>query len=340
MNIRNSISIFIMICCLIYVVKAEESLEQSSKEEWSDTHIEYSPFGLIKIEIPRGAKKIFGAEEENKETKIRRYSVLGPFVTGNQYEEYPYKVQHSDVLKIPFAEYLHYEDLLSKMKESPSPDDNPFNETWQLDQPLFCLVDILMVFKRSEQDEKTNKFSKLWLRERYLDSLVFCLFQRDQWGENGYYCEWFDIPMITTYAYERGTRFHYQKILETPFTTIYTHYPNKTKLLDFMVVSLYKNEIYKKRSSICEKTDNSKEIKQDGKKSRTTILRTRVILGDWSTFTLWQREKFEDNTICDQYLRLPFIGPIWSSWESPESKGKKNAIFPRLLFGKYPKFTR
>ena len=340
MNIKNSISIFIMICCLSFFVIAEESSEQSKKEEWSDTHIEYSPFGLIKIEIPRGATKIWEAKEENKEIKIRRYSVLGPLVTGNQYEEYPYKVQHTDVLKIPFAEYLHYEDLLSGIKKPPQPIANPFDETWQLDQPVFCFYDNLMVFKRAEQDEKTNKFSKLWMRERYLDSLIFCLFQRAQWGENRYYYEWFDLPMITTYAYEKSTQLNYLKILETPFTTIYTYYPNKTELLDFMVVSLYKKEIYKEKGIACEQTDNSKEVKQDGEKSKTTILRTMAILGNWSTFSLWQRERFEDKTVCNQFLRLPFLGPVLSSWESPETKGKKNALFPRLLFGKHPKFTK
>jgi hypothetical protein len=329
-----------MICCLTCFVKAEESLEQSSKEEWSDTHIEYSPFGLIKIEIPRGATKIWEANEENKEMKIRRYSVLGPFITANQFEEYPYKVQHTDVLKIPFAEYLHYEDLLSEIKNPNIPTENPFDETWQLDQPVFCLFNNLMIFSRSEQDEKTNKFSKLWIRERYLDSLVFCLFQRAQWGEDRYYYEWFDLPMITTYAYERSTQLKYQKIFETPFTTIYTYYPNKTKLLDFMIVSLYKKDIYKERNSVCEKTENTENIKQNGERSKTTILRTMAILGNWSTFALWQRERFEDKKVCNQFLRLPFLGPVLSSWESPETKGKKNAIFPRLLFGKYPKYTR
>ena len=361
-----------------FATAAESSISNSdSFSTQTITHIEYNPFGLVKIEIPKNLPTPGDVlkSETHAPVQIQRIFYFIFPVKVEFFKVPPYEVRQVSLLKIPFMELVRYDEIFKKTQEPSFEEENPFRKTFQLDQPLFSLASLDIVTCQPRKTDEGNSYLDRIKRVKLLDSPVFTLVRydewgNDEWGKNPYYLELLDVPMVTTFAHKKGKESSDWKILKAPFIEVFTHYRYKndirTKLLRFPGGSIYvhigsekKDEkvflnalvatVYWKATS--QKKGDRWSIldmlvitgvksRKNEKKCSLGILETPKIFADWTICALWRKEKLADGTSCQQYGRLPFIGPIWSSWKEPEDSKQRNAVFPRLFFGKYPSVAK
>lgn len=352
------------LCSFYFFVGADKAAAEPASDAWSTstiTHIEYNPLGLVKIEIPRARspREILEATRASAKegiTDVADFDLLFPLFQLNAITGEKCAFIQMGVLKIPFMK-LHSFKVSSNGKvifppaewqahgAKPS-DENPFKEAIPLDQPLFCLFDLTVIGPlETLQGEKKEDLPVRW---RVLDSLVFCLYQGDMWGGKYYEKEWLDLPMVTTYAHKKRENSGSVQLLEVPLATVYTHTWDKEerniRFIDLLVASLYK------RQKVDGKNNNWSilktwagtvvESKDYGKHGRFTVLETPHIMGDWLTFSLLRKDRNKDGTSCNKIVRLPLIGPVWSSWKESAQAKTHHLPFPRLIFWKSPSYAR
>jgi len=373
----------------------------SDSDPWTTstvTHIEYNPFGLIKTEVNRLGSILKPQEVPSDSVGINEANVFG-LAPGATYHIPPYKVERFAFLRIPFLEWQSYHRYFKEFQEAG--DANPFEKSHQIDQPLFALWDGLVVtcqpsvnptetapgrktetrnfMSYNNRDESPQK--QKMVRERFLDSLVFCFYEKAKWGEGNYYKEWLNAPMVTTLARKKTRGSSSWQVLDSivsVFTQQKTATKNKIRVLDAPVSLLEYDEWGKeplgsgKNSYRMEWLDLplvttfAREEKKEGDPSDAwTILEApgvclakRAKQGEsdnWSIltalrgskmsillldFALCDKHKSADKTSSQQFLRLPLLGPVWSSWRGPEDVRQRHALFPRLMFWRYPKVAR
>jgi hypothetical protein len=356
--------ILLALCSFYSFVSADGSSSESASDAWSTstiTHIEYNPLGLIKIEIPRisSPKDILEAArapEKEGITEVVDFDLLFPLFQLDVIARKEYAFVEIAVVKIPFTR-LHHSKMSSpeevtnpEIEEEPCEAEldikNPLKEVVPFDQPLFCLFDIILMGPREALGEQGHP--DLVFRKRVLDSLVFCLYQSDTWGGKYYEKEWLDLPLVTTYARKKGENAGSVQLVEIPLATVYTHTWNKeesnSRFIDLLVASLYKRQKVdgkKDKWSIFETWAGTVvESKDYGKHGRFTVLETPHIISDWLTFSLLRKDRNEDGTSCNKIMRLPLIGPVWSSWKESDEAKTHHLPFPRLMFWKSPSYAR
>ena len=331
------------------------------------THIEYSPVGLFKMEIPwfKMTQEQMKKEQAKDQMGFVQVAVFG-LIQASSFRTPSYAVEHIYVLSIPFAQFLttHRVLPLFKNERGEFPNENPFKSTWQFDEPLFCLYDGLAITYNPQRDteefeQKKNTLTfndtdespekQKCVRKRYLDSLVFTLYEKSTWGADSYDVEWLDLPLITSFEHIKGPRAGSWQILETPLTTCYTKKwkgeRSDVRFLDFWAASLYEKEMHEDGASSWKylSTWPITLVKgSEGEKCKkvSVLETTHILTAYWTRFSLWQKEKKEDGSACRQYLRLPLLGPVWSTWKEGADGETKNAPFPRLLYWHAPKYVK
>jgi len=358
------ICILIAVCSLCSFVGADGSSSESVSDAWSTstiTHIEYNPLGLIKIQIPRAGspREILEATRPPAKkgiTEVVDFNLFAPLFILKVIRGEEYGFVQIGLVKIPFMK-LHNVKLSSTGKPIiPQAKDqshgvkpninNPFKETVPFDQPLFSIFDLILMGPPEALDEENRE--DLMLRLRVLDSPVFCLYQSGQWGGKYYEKEWFDLPLVTTYARKKEENSGSIQLFEIPLATAYTHTwdqeERKIRFIDLFLASLYKQQKVdgkKDNWSILETwVGTLVESKDYGKHSKFALLETPHIISDWLTFSLLRKDRNKDGTSCDQILRLPLLGPVWSSWKESDDRQTKHLPFPRLIFWKSPSYAR
>jgi hypothetical protein len=198
--------------------------------------------------------------------------------------------------------------------------------------------------KAVEEEDKED----LKVRLRALDSPVFCFYQSDTWGGKYYEKEWLDLPLATTYARKKGKDSGSIQLLEIPLATAYTHTWDKKerniRFIDLLVASLYKQQKVDGKNnnwSILKTWVGTLVESKDYKKhSRFTVLETPHIITDMLTFSLLRKDCNKDGTSCNKIMRLPLLGPVWSSWKESADAKTHHLPFPRLIFWKSPSYAR
>jgi hypothetical protein len=330
------------------------------------THIEYSPVGLFKMEIPwfKMTQEQMKEEQAKDQMGFMQVAVFG-LIQASSFRTPSYAVEHMYILNIPFAQFLTTHRILPLFKNERGefPNENPFKSTWQFDEPLFCLSDGLAITYNPQRDteefeQKKNTLSfndtdefpakQKCVRKRYLDSLVFTLYEKSTWGADSYDVEWLDLPLITSFAHSKGSSSGSWQILETAFTTFYTSKRSgevsDIRFMDFWAASLYEKEM-SEEGSLSWKYLSTWPITlvkgtQSKESEKVSVLETHHILTDWLTFSLWRKEKKEQGAIGRQYLRLPLLGPVWSTWKESADGDTKHAPFPRLFYWHSPEYVK
>ena len=299
------------------------------------TYMKYTPFeGLTKIELPGLPLPRLG--DSGLEGKQFVVSKLLPVMQMVHFKDHPREVLRASLVEIPFGEVLRFEDLYTEPDESVPADENPFERAEVFHEPFFSLFYgvIALYHPESEMEEsdRSKRATVVAARLKVLDSPFFCLNQWDTWrdsdrpsDEQPYQTQWFGLPMVTTFERKETANSHLWRILDVPLAMGFLYdkegSQKKVRLLDLTVASLYRQD----------------ECDEGGK---SAVLETPAIMSDWSTAALWRKERMEDETVCQQFVRLPLLGPVWSVWNEPQDDGRRMAFLPRLLFWKYPAFAR
>jgi hypothetical protein len=151
------------------------------------------------------------------------------------------------------------------------------------------------------EDEWENRPHFIASRERVLDTPLFCLREKREWGDGGRRIEWFDLPLITTFARQWTEKERYWKFIETPLTTVFTDTRKTgksesadTRILDFCAASVYKRKTKGTANVDWSVLDSwpltTLKVEDDSKRRRLTILRTPALLGkEWLSFALWRQ---------------------------------------------------
>jgi hypothetical protein len=225
--------------------------ETLAGDVWSTTtltHIEYAPFGgLVKIEIPtlpKPAREGGGPPASKARTATWSGTLLSVLLTYCGEETPPYRAQYGNILAVPFMSLVEFTGPFRELAKPVPSDGNPFED--EIDQPLFALfTDLRAALAPRSGRNKSDREEQIF-RTRVLDSLVFCLFEGDEWDKSrpGFeYVEWFNLPMITTFSRENRRSFTEWHVLETPLTAGFAREEHgtttETRVGDFLAVHLY-----------------------------------------------------------------------------------------------------
>ncbi len=333
--------------------KKDNSNMDDSLTSTTVTHIEYSPLGLVKIEMPKFSAKevLFGQKKSEKVNISRHYSIFPVRVSNIKFNEY--EITETSFLKIPFWENVVYENIFKEGNKIDWQNQNPIKKTWQIDKPLFSIANGFQAKHNPEKEDDKPESLKWIKRARIFDTLVLSLIKYDEWGkEEGLrdcYClEVLDAPLITTFELQKCLYSNSCKILKIPFVNAYEYKKDPNEKERKILNIFFLGNIFKSKTS---KTDNKEKwtlvetlpltlasSKKDDNSSKITILEAPSGFFNLLKFELWHKEKLSNGTECQQYLKLPLIGPLYSYWKK-EDKEKKHVVFPRLLFWKYPKYV-
>lgn len=364
----------IKICILIAITLISFMYETSTAEEECPgsktddnttslvTHIEYDPQGIfMKLEIPGvGSPEVILKESrtamQKGETQIIYANLFTNMIPVKAFIGTDYTFVQVSFMKIPFMEVnnIKMSDTIHPiMKDLERALDinnpnmiNPFTDTIPVDQPLLSLGDYVVVTPKKISTPEDAK--KVLQRIRILDSLIFCLYQGDRWGGEYYEKEWFDMPFITTYYQMKGSGSSALKVIDIPLAAILNYErvggKVKTEVINLLLASLYERHKTERESDqwtilntvvgVLVKSEKTEE------RSVFAVLETPHIITDWLTFSLLRTDHLEDGASSKRYLRLPLLGPVWSSWKEVDDSRWHHRPLPRLLFWNSPSIAK
>jgi hypothetical protein len=342
-------------------VKIEEPVDDT--DEWSTstvTHIEYNPFGLFKVEIPQAGslEDIIQATSAPKgeQAGIIDFSFLCNSLKVKAITGQDSAYIHMSWLKIPLNE--GFDMRLSKTGEpwlknfdnsvdtSKASAANPFSETIHFDQPLFSLFELVVMGDKKMLSK--NDFTDAAMRLRFVDTPIFLLHQSDRWGGEYYDNQWLKIPLSNIIRSRKGPMFREVKFCQIPLIAIYAYERKgdnlKARFLDVTLASVFK------RKAIRDKSDRWTifqtivgtvvDSRHDEETSRFSVLETPSYIPNLLAFSLYRSDKLEEGESATRLLRIPILGPVWSSWKEEEGGKTKHMPFPRLFFWATPKHAR
>jgi hypothetical protein len=280
-------------------------------------------------------------------------------------------VLHISAFKIPFS-HIYVLDKLLYDDQGNFPtthDSNPFCEAMPIDQPVFSLMDFVAVVPgevkdgevtveaegsrpgEAEQDTGLTLTVKedhlVVVRKRVLDSLVFCLYRKDQWDDGQYDVEWLRFPLTPTYARVKSHDKSELRIVDSGslFTLFYfvnLHHvkpePTQIEVLGSLLGTVYQGETSANHkrwafldvpfvSAVVEaKTEDRHAVTLLGTGSFESALDDRP---KGPSLALWYQEERADRAVYE-FLRVPLIGPVAAHWS--ESGDTHWGVFPRLMF--------
>ena len=238
-------------------IATENDAAETEQENASRTHIEWSPGGLIKIEIPR--IPLPRKSQEGKRLSAEG-NILG-VIQVSEHEHDPYLFAQIGVMKIPFMKTLMLSEKNVGKLESPGGVDeegnlrlsyrgNPFDRILEFDQPFLSVWDFAVLKKidPDQPEDKRNDYKTMLTvakRRRLIDSLVFGLYQRDDWGDASYEERWLQAPLFKTWSRRQSEDKDHFKLADTPFGGIVSYEKNhdsdhaRMHILNLLLVQLY-----------------------------------------------------------------------------------------------------
>lgn len=351
-------SIIIAGLAILINVSLAGAMETDTEEKWgfdswstgTVTHIEYNPLGLFKVDIPRIPESIHKDKEVEGEVRMAIFSII----SGSSSQQSPYFVDEINILKIPFIQYMAIHQMYSKLNDSETLSENPFKATWQMDEPLISLSDSICVTYIEDADaakadrekegytyNNTNEWpeKKKFIRKHFLNSFIFCLWEKATWGKDYYDTEFFNLPLITTYATKRGYESRTIDFLESPINKVFQYARDnnseKMRILQFAIIgSLFQKKI---TGDSCKWSVLYSPLigclihnKQEGDTRDTVVLEFPYIFPQCARFNLWRiKENPEEKN--REILDLPLIGPLWSIKTGADDTHNHHCILPRIF---------
>jgi hypothetical protein len=311
----------ILAICVFSRFVAAETLQPASDAGSTSavTRIEYGPSGFSKlVEIIR----ILPSQDTAETSPLLPWSATDFVFLGllqlEVFDARPDAVVEFSVLKYPFMKVVVFPYTKSgqPVVALSSHEENPFLKVIAFDQPLFSLLDIVTILPAEEMKGQITLKRQAIVRRRVLDSLVFCLFQKDKWKDGQFSEEWLHFPLTSTFAREKSKKRFYLGIVDSFLASVF-HHSNKngkveTYFIDALGVSVFK-----------------REVSRDGTAHWDFV---KALSFGKSHFSLWHSESRKEGIACSQFLRFPLIGPIWAAWQKQNEKHW--GIFPRLVFWK------
>lgn len=259
----------------------------------------------------------------------------------------PFSVVQFNVLKFPFMRIAALESVTSKPPDEPAPafDENPFATIFPFDEPLVSLIDLTALLPEKDEQEAERAWrERIPVRLRILDSVVFCLFQRDAWNDKQFCEEWLEMPLVTTFKREKTKKRSALHILNVPFANVVRHvdkgHEGDTRILDAPGVSIFNRQRGPEEEDTWvfikalmfdllhrEKCREKKEFNAVSLSILDLEINKRPIDLNFSLFRRERRENGEDRT---EYLHLPLVGPLFAKWKGPNTE-HPGSIIPRLL---------
>lgn len=262
-----------------------------------------------------------------------------------------YRIHHTEILDIPFASVSQpYVGLLPD-KYGTHPLDQSSNllqKVFPVDQPVLSVFSL----KHISTDPKilsSLPYHFVGSRLKVLDSVIVCLYQKDKWGqEMEQYDATFlrfpvDIRAFQMSGTKTGSALH---VVDSPFGGVFRMRREEDQK-ELRVVDTFLAGVFQQRSAgprsqwtaVPLPMFSAASWEKAGTERRRTVLGTwseNSYLPDWTGHPLlavWYGTDEADGSSSRQALRLPLLGPVFSTWEA---KGEKHwGIFPRLTFWRH-----
>ena len=257
-----------------------------------------------------------------------------------------YHVNHRRMLGLPLCEVTQFPEDKLPGGANATRGKNPLQVVYPLDWAFFNVYDRKTVVCPEGDGEE-------WRRVKVLDTLPVTFLQYDRWAGDGLQLKCLALPALCA-GFERmksgeesGERF-----MDTPVATLWRSHTTAAKSGTecASIVQAGAHVFMARRKGECGKWGcvgvaffSLLAASRDGSGGRlaVTVLGTENVehsLPDWRggpLLSVWRSEAAENGDGCQQALRLPLIGPVWSTWTA-DGDGHWG-LFPRLtLWRRFP----
>lgn len=304
------------------------------------THIEYNPFGLMKVEIPKieAPWRAESSEKSQGKNASKYFFFLFP-VHVEKIDIMPYNVTQVSFLKIPFAQNIRYKNAFDYIRSRSDADENPLNNGNLIDKSFFCLLSGFWATYSPDSAKASSQDVSRIKRVKILDMFLLSFIKYDEWGKNefghnNHYLELLDVPFVTSFRRNKFTKSDDWTVLKVPFCVGYKSRNEETKsssvLLHVPFVSLYgsdKNNVGRNDWIVADATLLSLIKNRESKDKKTLSFISTPFLGtDWLTFAVW-RDITSKDAKTYEFFRIPLIGPLFKYTKDNDNE-YSTSIFP------------
>jgi hypothetical protein len=250
-------------------------------------------------------------------------------------------------LDIPFFDFTIWEDSAPRMVErlkAGQPLGDPLARICPVDQPLISLFSMKTLIDYSKDQPST-----LAARVRYLDSLVFGLYQEDAWLDKQFVQTWGRFPLgIRTFERARTDLHTGLYVLDCEMFSILRSLRSQdfsdVRFADTFLAGVFtynRRKDSKQWNALSVPFVSAADWRTDEVSTDLTLLGTRSENtslpgpGKRPLLALWYSTREFDGDSAHEVLRLPLFGPLFSHWKQDDVTHWH--MLPRIItWGKYP----
>jgi hypothetical protein len=261
-----------------------------------------------------------------------------------RYQNYGPKIAvERRILSLPFLQtlfVLNYPDV--NLPKRPS------KQLMMVDWPIICVSGELYLGNRHcDSNAPSKQIDAKQLR--ILDTLIFCAYDHETWGQKQTFTEIMRLPLTATaYQYENNVDESSTRLVDLLLVSAYKDYNNhrsvqtRSSILDAHLLRGY-NHLSDSNSSRWGVGEVVLLSLANGHKTNDrnsfTILGSRTttsIFGDGAKNEPYLAAYIQNQTPQSrswEFLRLPLIGPLWAKWNI-EGKESYSGLFPNVIYHK------